>query len=191
MAGLAYAVRSTGGEGRPFGQMVRYQFGLAAPPVAPHRLFVMALEASGPRVPAVLELPQFQVHGMLCGDRVIQILAFDAVYEVTLDTAARPVGYTLTPRLDRGVVPPRFIGSSNNLGMFNAAVRARQAVNIKLGPAPGGGEYLLEMTTDAGSTARCISSVITTTRVVRTDREGREMAQFQIFRGQGVQECGD
>ena len=70
-----------------------YQFGVAPLPVAPHRLSVIRTRgpAGIPR-PAMLELPQFQVHGMRCGEGWIDVAAFTAIYHVILDESDRPVG---------------------------------------------------------------------------------------------------
>jgi hypothetical protein len=73
-----------------------YQFGYAAPPVGPHRLFVLPLGPSAKiEPPTILDIPQFQVHGMLCGDRVIQLAAYDAIYtnRARRDESARAVRF--------------------------------------------------------------------------------------------------
>ena len=167
-----------------------YQFGLAPPPMRPHRLFIIRLEAPGLEPPSVFELPQFQVHGMRCDDRTIQLAAHDTVYEVTLDAAGRPVRYESSPWPGRGRVPPQFVGQPRNLGIFNPAVTALKPLQITLGAAPEGGQYVLELTATTTSTERC-APVVTASRVVRTDRGGRELGQFEIFRGRGSRECGD
>ena len=125
-----------------------YQFGFAAPPVGPHRLFVIRFGgASGIESPAVLDLPQFQVGGMLCGDRTVQLA--DAIYTIQLDATNRPVRYDSSPWLDRGHTPPQFVGHSENLGAFNPAARTLKLRRISLGPVNGGGQYLLEMNANA------------------------------------------
>jgi hypothetical protein len=76
-----------------------YQFAMAS--VAPHLLYV--IRTNGPEgipEPAVLELPQFQVHGMRCGDRSIDVAAFTAAYRVMLDESDRPIRYEVQPFLD-------------------------------------------------------------------------------------------
>ena len=60
---------------------------------------------------------------------------------------------------------------------------------VVLGPVDGGGQYLLEVSGTAIASERCASTV--TTRVVRTDRNGREVQKREIFRGRGIQECGE
>src|SRR5438046_6063641 len=62
---------------------IAYQFGFAAPPVAPHRLYVIRLGgAAGITEPAGLELPPFQVGGMLCTERSVQRASVDVIYTV-------------------------------------------------------------------------------------------------------------
>jgi hypothetical protein len=169
-----------------------YQFGYAAPPVGPHRLFVLPLGPSAKiEPPTILDIPQFQVHGMLCGDRVIQLAAYDAIYTIELDATSRPVRYASTPWPNPGYqIPPQFVGQSPNLGSLNESVAALKSVRIVLGSVPGGGEFLLEMTANATSSERC-PAIMTTTRVVRTSLNGGEVQEFQIFRGPGIRGCGE
>ena len=140
--------------------------------------------------PAVIDLPHFQVQGMLCGDGMIQLAAFDSTYTIELDAMSRPMRYDSSPLLDRGHVPPQFVGQWRNLGASNVAVKDLKPVRIALGMVAGGGQYLLEMNANATSSGRC-PRILTTTRIVRTDRNGREVQQFQIFRGPGIRECGE
>jgi hypothetical protein len=95
---------------------IAYQFGFAAPPARQHRVYVISFGPSGMTSPAVLELPQFQVHGMLCANQVIQIAAYDAIYTVHLDSMNRPTDYETTPWADQQNTPPAFVGHSLNLG---------------------------------------------------------------------------
>src|SRR5437667_7977882 len=82
-------------------EYVAYQFGFAAPPIGPHRLYVVRFGGtSGIEAAAVLDLPQFQVHGILCGERTVEIAAYDAIYSVRLDAAMRPSVYDPTPLPD-------------------------------------------------------------------------------------------
>src|SRR5213593_1183747 len=83
-----------------------YQFGFAAPSTRPHRLSVIRFAgASGIQPPAVLELPQFQVHGMQCGEGWIDVASFTAIYHVTLDGSDRPVRYAVQPIADGQNIP--------------------------------------------------------------------------------------
>jgi hypothetical protein len=96
---------------------IAYQFGIAPPPIAPHRLYVISVAGTtGIGEPAVLELPQFQVHGLLCKEQMVQIASRDAIYTVQLDSARRPVRYEMTLWADPQHAPPQFIGHEKNLG---------------------------------------------------------------------------
>ena len=87
-----------------------YQFGFAAPSTRPHRLAVVRFRgASGIQSPAVLDLPQFQVHGMQCGEGWIDVAAFTGIYHVTLDENGRPVRYEVQPFPDGRTIPQEFI----------------------------------------------------------------------------------
>jgi hypothetical protein len=167
-----------------------YQFGFAAPPVGPHRLHVLRMSgAAGIGAPVVFDLPQFQVHGMLCGDRTIRIAAFNAIYTVHLDEAQAPVRLEMTPRTPDGRVPPEFVETqSRNLGAWSRVANTLTTERVPLGPVEGGGYFLLEVVGRAVESERCASTV--TSRAIRTDRNGREVQQIQIFQGRGVRDCG-
>jgi uncharacterized membrane protein len=167
---------------------VAYQFGMAPLPVASHRLYVLRLEPTGgiPE-PTVIELPQFQVHGLRCGGAWIDVASFTAVYRVTLDDAVRPTGYQVRPFGEGRKVPPEFF-PQRNLGMLSPARASRQPDRVSLGAKAGGGQFLLEMTGRLIPNERCV--VALTTRVVETDRNGREIRERIIFEGRGYVECG-
>src|SRR5919199_931436 len=101
---------------------IAYQFGFAPPPVAQHRLYIIGLGAAGIGEPAIFELPQFQVHGLLCNERTVQLASSDAIYTVQLDSARRPVRYEMTPWADRRHTPPQFVGHAQNLGGWSNPV---------------------------------------------------------------------
>jgi hypothetical protein len=169
-----------------------YQFGYAAPPVGPHQLFVIPFGGVGgiELPPMVLDLPQFQVHGMRCGDRAIRLAAYDAIYTVELDKNDRPTRYTSSPWLDRGHTPPEFVGQSSNLGAHNLAAATSTPHRISLGSVSGGDRYVLEMTARALSSERC-PRIETASKIVRLNFAGVEIQQYQIYRGDGIRECGD
>ena len=168
-----------------------YQFGFAAPPVGPHRLFVLRVgDPSGVEPPAVLDLPQFQVSAMLCGDRSIQMFGWDAIYTIELDASSGPVRYDSTPWFDRGRLPPQFRDESRNLGKLNPSAASLNPVRVLLRAVADGGQDLLEMSSNTTSSEPC-AELMMTTRVVRIDPEGREIQQLQIFQGRRNRECGD
>jgi hypothetical protein len=88
-------------------------------PVAPHRLFV--IDTRGPEgipAPATLELPQFQVHGIVCGDGWVDIASFTTVYRITLDENHRPVRHQMRGPVGQPI-PQVFIRSQiQNLGVY-------------------------------------------------------------------------
>jgi hypothetical protein len=168
-----------------------YQFGMAPKPVAPHRLYVISTR--GPRgipEPTVLELPQFQVHGMLCGEGWIDVASFTVVYRVTLDKNDRPERYELRGSLEGRPIPQPFIMSQyQNLGSFSGGRAYVKPIRTSLGDKPLGGEYILEVTAKAIEPVKqCEVSI--TSRIVETDRAGQEVNQRIIFQGRGHRECG-
>ena len=186
--GVAYA--DSDGYYCTSGGYLAYQFGFAAPPVGPHRLFIVRFGgASGIDAPIALDLPQFQVHGIVCGERTVRLAAYDAIYTVHLDESGRPVRYDVVPWLDKGRAPPEFAGRSANLGAWNRVAETLRTDRIALGSVAGGGQYLLETKGTAIESEPCASMV--TTRIVRTDRNGREVQEVQLFKGRGVRGCGE
>ena len=118
-----------------------YQFGFAAPPIAPHRLFIVRFgEASGIQRPIAFDLPQFQVHGILCAERTVRLAAYDAIYTVRLDATNRPVRYETSPWMDKQHTPPEFVGHSQNLGAWNQVANTLKIERQSLGPIAGGGQ---------------------------------------------------
>jgi hypothetical protein len=166
-----------------------YQFGMAPKSVAPHRIYVISTRGpEGIPEPAVLELPQFQVHGMVCGEGWIDVASFTSIYRITLDESDRPVRYEVMGLL--GPIPQPFILSQNqNLGSSIGGRAYLTPIRTSLGAKPLGGEYILEITAKAIEPMKqCEISI--TSRIVETDRGGREISARIIFQGWGYRECG-
>jgi hypothetical protein len=169
-----------------------YQFGFAAPSTRPHRLSVIRFSgASGIHSPEVLDLPQFQVHGMRCGEGWIDVAAFTNVYRVTLDENSRPVGYEVRPFPDGQKIPQEFILSQiHNLGASSGGRAYLKPVRVRLSARERGGAYLLEIVAKAiPPLKRCELAI--TSRIVETDRNGREIGARIIFQGRGHREWGE
>ena len=166
-----------------------YQFGLAAPPVGEHRLYVIPVYGGeGVPEPVVLSLPQFQVHGMLCGENWIEVASFTDVYRVTLDATKRPLSYDIVRSLRGQAIPSEFISSQQqNLGWLGGR-RARSPIRVSLGHA-NDSEYLLEIVAKPfDPPRRC--EVVVTSRVVQVDRTGAQASERLIFQGPAALECG-
>ena len=120
-----------------------YQFGMAPKSVAPHRLHVISLRGpQGIPEPAVIELPQFQVHGMLCGEGWIDVASFTAVYRVTLDKNDRPQRYERRSSLESQPIPQPFIRSqSQSLGAFSGGRAYPKPIRTSLERKTLGGEW--------------------------------------------------
>jgi hypothetical protein len=169
-----------------------YQFGLAAPPTRPHRLTVIRFgDVSGSQPPAVLELPQFQVHGMQCGEDWIDVASFAAIYRVTLDASDRPVGYTEQPFPAGQGIPQEFIRSQvQNLSALGGGRAYMKPVRVRLSAKESGGEHLLEITArPVPPLDQCVLAV--SSRIVETDSSGREVNVRILFQGPGRRECGE
>ena len=165
-----------------------YQIGLAAPPTRPHHLYVIGFADAARISPStMLDLPQFQVHGIICGERTIQLVSYDDLYTVRLNAKNQPVGYESTPLAKRGQSPPQFAGPSLNPAALSEAANNFKTQRISLGSVKGGGQFLLEIS--ARRTGRCTSSIAS--RIIRTDRNGREVERLDIFQGLGNRKCGE
>ena len=169
-----------------------YQFGFAAPSTRPHRLSVIRFgSASGIQPPAVLDLPQFQVHGMRCGEGWIDVASFTAIYHVTLDERVRPVRYAVQPFPEGQKIPQEFIlTQAQNLGASSGGRTYLKPLRVRLSAKERGGAYLLEIIAKANPPLeRCELAV--TSRLVETDSNGKEVNARIIFQGLGHRECGE
>jgi hypothetical protein len=165
-----------------------YQFGMAPQPVAPHHLYVLRIgTSSGIPEPMAIGLPQFQVHGLHCGDGWIEVAAFTAIYRVTLDEAAKPTRYAVRPLAEGQQIPSEF-WPQRNLGMGSRGAEDSKPARVSLGMKTDGGQYFLEMTGEPVPSDRCQTAL--TSRLVETDRNGREIRERIIFQGRGRRECG-
>jgi hypothetical protein len=167
-----------------------YQFGFAPPSPGPHRLSVIRAEGtSGIQPTAVLALPQFQVQGMRCGEGWVDVASFNAIYHVILDKSDRPVRYAVQP-LPEGRRLPQEFAVTHSLGAFNGGRAYPKPIRERLSVKNGGGEYFLEIVeTVIPPLERCELGIIS--RLVETDRSGREVNARIIFQGSGSRECGD
>ena len=164
-----------------------YQLGMAPKPVAPHRVYVVSTRGpQGIPEPAVVELPQFQVHGMLCGDGWIDIASFTTVYRVTLDDDDRPVRYEARGSLQGLPIPQAFIQSQfQNLGPMGGARAYVKPIRAALGVKPLGGQYTLEVIAKAiEPLTACEISIIS--RIVETDGAGREVSHSRSPSGRAM-----
>jgi hypothetical protein len=163
-----------------------YQFGMAAPPVAPHRLYVIRLGGrEGIAEPIGFDLPQFQVHGLVCSDTVIRLLAYDSVYTVHIDSDRRPVRSDVV-RLAPGVTPPEFIGASHNLGILSRPVYTLKVARLSLFKDSNDHEFLLEIKPNRVASEPCATEI--TSRVVEINVRGDEVRNRVLFRGKGYRE---
>jgi hypothetical protein len=166
---------------------IAYQFGMNVPNNPP-RLYVITLNGTrGIPKPATLAFPPFQVQGMRCGSRSIDVGAYDKMYVVSLDERRRPRRYSERPLASVEPIPFQTYGS---LSMLMPARADMQRRRIRLGATSDGGEYALEMSaTLVRPPNRCEAAA--TSRLVRTNRTGRAVAALTIFAGRIHRECGD
>lgn len=164
-----------------------YQFGFAAPSPKPHRLFVVSLDR--PRVvgpPIGFDLPNFQVHGMVCEQERILVAAFDRLYTVTLDHRGEPRTFSQALYEKAGVLPPEIQPPQRNLGGWSRPVGTLQVERIQL-PARAGTSVVLEIL-PRPAIERCVTLI--KTRVVVSDSRG-QIGELTVFEGHGRRACGE
>jgi len=169
-----------------------YQFAIASPPVAAHQLYIVRIDSRvGISEPVILELPQFQVHGMLCREGWLEMAAFTGIYRVRLDGNNSPLAFDFTPFAKAGQIPQEFVASQlQNLGQMGGGRAYRSPIRIRLTGNGTGREFFLSITAEAlEPISDCRLSV--TSRILETDANGNEVTERIVFKGQGFRECGD
>lgn len=171
---------------------VAYQFGMAPPSPRPHRLYVVQLTRDGfESDPLMIELPQFQVHGLLCEANSIRVGGYEAQYTVDLAGGGRTV--THTPYSEPGRIPREFTGRAapSNLGTLAPITRSEfwgRKVRLTLDDGDDS-EFALEFIPNAPTITLCSGELAT--KIIGLDPDGRIFASREVFRGILHRECGD
>jgi hypothetical protein len=166
---------------------IAYQFGLAAPPVGPHKLTVVRFGNQGLGKPVVVDLPQFQVHGKVCAEGAIRIAAFDAIYTVPLASDGKPIGVvTSEPLSKRGQFPSEFV-LQRNLAGLSKPVWMLKTERLALGRSSAGHTFELQIRPTQGKIP-CVTEI--TTSLVELDEMEKTVANQPVFKGEGHRDCG-
>lgn len=169
-----------------------YQFGLGALPIASHRLSIVRLTSAGILADTVrFDLPQFQVHGMICDARTIRIAAYDAIYTVQLDEARRPTSFTKSAAIG-SAVPIEMVRAQRNLAGLGYSFDYRdwgKTVRRALLTGPDAHAFVLEFVPDSVKPTHCTTQVTTT--VLELDATGRVLRSRRVFRGPAYKACGE
>lgn len=152
-----------------------------------HRLYVVPLGGSEIGQPAVIPLPQFQVHGMRCRPQDVQLLGWDSLYTVSLTPVTRPALQGSASWTPAGMVPPDF--TPGNLGALSNAVRVGTADTVRLALASQAETYVLAVEVHLDPQNACRYHVRTT--VLHLDSRNRPMQSRAIFEGTALRECGE
>lgn len=165
---------------------IAFQFGIAAPPVASHRLTVVRFGGGSISAPVSINLPQFQVHGMRCGESAINVASIDSIYTVQLSAQRVPLRVAAVALSVRGELP-EWTRVSRNLGLLSPAARSLEREVYVLRTEQNGVEYVLEVLAEADSVRACPPML--TSRIV--ERVGaREVGEQILWRGTGRPSCG-
>jgi hypothetical protein len=164
-----------------------YQLGLAAPPLASHRLYVVRLAGEqAMSAPAVIDIPQFQVHGMLCDQTSIELESFDGIYKVHLDSGRRPARYEFTrwpdPQHRLSLSP----GGSPRIGGYGFFTKGLAPVRTALLKDPLGHQFAIEIEPQLSNSRLCETHI--TTRLIEVDPSNSVIRQQVLYTGTGYLE---
>jgi hypothetical protein len=163
---------------------IAYQFGLAAPPVAPHTLYVVRFDESGVQGTEAVQLPQFQVHGMRCGDAGVDIVSWDSVHTVSFDSAGRVTGQSAVPLLAPGQLPEWAKATPlRNVGALSRAAARGSTDRIVL-KTFSERTVVLEITATPDPATPCLVSIVS--RLITVDRRGQEEDAREVYKGRGL-----
>lgn len=167
---------------------IAYQFGLAAPPVAPHTLYVVRFDESGLQGIEAVQLSQFQVHGMRCRGGGVDLVSWDSVHTVSFDSARRITGQSAEPLPTQGELPEwaKTI-PQRNLGALSRAADRGSANRIVL-KTFSELTVILEIAATPDPAAPCLLFIVS--RLITVDRRGQEKDAREVFKGRGFRECG-
>jgi hypothetical protein len=108
-----------------------------------HHLVLVAVDPEGVREPATIALPDFQVHGMRCGDKRVELSGWDSVHVVELGERLAMTLGPVTPHAPGGDRPGF---TQDNLASGSTAVRTGEAlVRVDLPLKGGAATYGLEI----------------------------------------------
>src|SRR5688572_18548823 len=108
-----------------------------------HRLILVTVGADGIREPAAIALPDFQVHGMRCGEARVELSGWDSVHVVEL---GERLEMTLGPITPHAPGSERAGFTQDNLASLSSAVRTGEAlVRVDLPMKHGATAYGLEI----------------------------------------------
>ena len=166
-----------------------YQIGLAAPPIASHRLYVVQLAGEqAMSAPVVMDIPQFQVHGMLCDQTTVELESFDGVYKVHLDAARRPAGYEFTRWADPQHHPSLSPGGSPRIGGYGFFTKGLALERRLLLKDPSGHQFAIEIEPQLSNSRLCETHI--TTRLIEVDPSNSVIRQQVLYTGTGyLEDC--
>ena len=148
---------------------------------APHQLHVVSLESPlSEKSKRSVDLPDFQVHGLLCSDFEVLVLGWDSLFTVTVEPS-RPLGLRSEKLAYGGYRPSLFEGhDSANLG----SLAHEQTIPLT---TPEANFFLVIRTTSTREP--CELRVVSSLEEV--DHEGHIRFSLQLYDGHRVTECGE
>jgi hypothetical protein len=163
-----------------------YQFGLAAPPIASHHLYVIRFGGEqGISEPSIIELPQFQVQGMLCAESTVELEAYDGLYVVQLDSRRRPISYEMT-RWERQLIRGRNTPSLGGYGFFIKGLEPERKFLMR---DTSGHEFSIQIEPSVLMPEKCETEI--TSRLLELDIQGSIVRERAIFKGKAYfGDCG-
>ncbi len=130
--------------------------------------------------PVAIEIPQFQMQGMLCGEDTVRLRAFDALYKVHLDQSRRPVRYEVA-RGEAGKWPILPGGNQSRLGGFGFQLKGLALERTLVMNDASGHEFAIEIEPKLSGPDQCHPEI--TTRLVEFDASRKVVRERVLFRG--------
>jgi hypothetical protein len=102
-----------------------YEFSFSQDPPG-HHLYIVQVGGEPPiSEPARLKIPDFQVAGLTCSDRHLDLLGGHQIYRIDISDPGRPMLTETRPLAEPGLRPDGFTVMTPNLGRLSAPVRHR------------------------------------------------------------------
>lgn len=150
-----------------------YQFSFSDS-IPGHNLFIIDLsDLRSQSTPQVVPLPDFQVHGMMCSDSIVQVLGWNSLYRITVRSRDPAVvdSMSVTPP---GSIPDAFERQGANLGSLRP-ISDRYA--LATNPLPNAYELRFGIDPPDGGES------VGTTDLVRLDDNGEILWSYRLYRG--------
>jgi hypothetical protein len=153
--------------------------------IAPNVLKIVALGGAVDIGTVVtMELPRFDVKGMMCRDSTVVLASTsDSVFTVHLDASRQPTRFDAEPLTIKGLVPREYWRAESDLERLSAPARKGLAARIPLMTLRPGRRIWLDVTRAPPLRPRCGGGDAINARLVERDVSGRVVDTRTVFQG--------